>query len=520
MLYKNESPLKDPSEIREDADRWRHVTIQALKAMHMRMMASGVPRQMPSGSPTAYPRTHASPPAEDLHRPPPMLEHRPFSHDMPYGASSYHTKAIPVFRARADSNPPAQTASSPPASQRPQPPRQSSQGIEARDEPWGRDSRQQESHRPSAQHAPSPDSNPSSAATWGSEEVSDSLPDRPRGISLANATRSPHDVSLAVEPSNPPFLSHRSTTDSPRDSVATVRTNSSGNSIDIQPIQSESRRPSSLLERISSPRRHSSRQQGTIEHTVGEINSNASSRNDWHGFCRGTFEISEDHSNGLELVQRPFNLHSTKVYLQCKRCAFPGFQTGQNIKKKMPDTTVMVSARGIRYRWMFLAKSHVKSTESRRGVIDVAEQTKKNAYRCNFCYLEGTLPDKLGGIETLMNHIWQHHRRKDMSPRVLKRTGCIIGRVAESYEAFDINIPSFEQESSDEGFVREPGDVIFAGTADLAAQAIGLGVKSDNGSDSIPGVYVGVTELGPGRRGSPIELPGDQTYLTGRLNGE
>jgi len=45
-----------------------------------------------------------------------------------------------------------------------------------------------------------------------------------------------------------------------------------------------------------------------------------------------------------------------------------------------------------------------------------------------------------GGVQCLMNHLRQH-REFQPSGEVLYRVNCIVGRVAEVGEDFDINLP-------------------------------------------------------------------------------
>lgn len=45
-----------------------------------------------------------------------------------------------------------------------------------------------------------------------------------------------------------------------------------------------------------------------------------------------------------------------------------------------------------------------------------------------------------GGVESLMNHL-QQHREVQPTGEVLYRMNCILGRVAEVGEDFDINLP-------------------------------------------------------------------------------
>lgn len=159
--------------------------------------------------------------------------------------------------------------------------------------------------------------------------------------------------------------------------------------------------------------------------------------NGYWGFCKGAWATREDLKKGLSVQSRPEGLYNTISIWQCKHCLFQGDTFGGKGKKKnmTVDPNVHVSAVGIRYRWIFLAKSHVKKKS-------VATNTEKGecSYGCMFCCAEGRGTGIYGNVQTLMNHIFLEHA-KGITEDVKEKTRCVVGRTAGPQEQWDINIP-------------------------------------------------------------------------------
>lgn len=175
---------------------------------------------------------------------------------------------------------------------------------------------------------------------------------------------------------------------------------------------------------------------------------------------------------------------------QCKECRFkggvsvsPGNQNDRtaappglrNRKKKKGrkeeeepgiDNEVYTSAVGIRYRWIFLAKSHVRkkslsldspAQKPSSFYVGVQRQPPSAYYSsavsvppsnangtanfgCIFCSVEGRESGVYGNVETLMSHIFLEHAR-EMEEGARMEVRCVVGRVAEKGEEWDLNIP-------------------------------------------------------------------------------
>jgi hypothetical protein len=164
--------------------------------------------------------------------------------------------------------------------------------------------------------------------------------------------------------------------------------------------------------------------------------------NNYWGFCKGAWSTREDVKKGLALRTQPSGMYNTKEIWQCTSCTFKGttfsapHPTKKNKEITVVDPRIVISASQIRYKWIFLAKSHIK----KKAVDSHSEDTN---YGCVFCSLEDRVSSVYGGVETLMNHIALCHVA-DMSENVRRKARCVIGRVpGEGETEWDINIPIF-----------------------------------------------------------------------------
>ncbi|KAB8339314.1 hypothetical protein FH972_022247 [Carpinus fangiana] len=531
QLYDNSIPIPDPRKAREDAERWRFAAIQAMSELRMRTHQSGA-RSMPlSTSPPYPPSSYMQPPQHGYpqqHRPYHVSDSHPsYPFNVPTQPGYPHTPPQTIVQTQQ----PRPTPNAPPTvdTTLPGPPPTGSNVVpqvnspssrrssrDSRDMQWIGNTGSPDTNRLSPQPTGPADGTWTVAPAWSPLDPTQQVARQFTDLSLSSSPLNEKDKSLRPSPPKASSATQLPSSSHHRLSVATSHASSSGSSSkDLAPFDFEkTRRSSSFLGRFSgSKSRRTSTNMPTIERKGSDVyHALPSAKNDWHGFCRGSFEIAGDNSSGFAIVQRPYNLHSMQRFLQCKRCAFPGHHCGESTRQRAIDQTIMVSAKGIRFRWIFLAKSHMKSKQSASGEIKVSEHITHARYGCVFCYREGKLPDTLGGLETLMNHIWQYHRGQNMSQRDLQLTGCILGRYAGQGEPFDINIPAYEEvvDVPEEQAVN--GSVLIAGTVDLAVTGAGLGPSSVKEDET--GVETSIKELSEmGRRGSPVEMEGSQSYV-------
>lgn len=163
--------------------------------------------------------------------------------------------------------------------------------------------------------------------------------------------------------------------------------------------------------------------------------------NNYWGFCRGAWAVREGSKKGIKLKTLPSGVYNMKKVWECSTCTFQGdaftipHPTKKNDTQIVVDQRIHISMSGIRYRWIFLAKSHVR----KKPTDNINEECN---YCCLICSIEGTLSSVYGGVETLMNHIALTHIA-DMSKTTQEKAKCILGRTAGANEAFDINVPIF-----------------------------------------------------------------------------
>lgn len=160
-----------------------------------------------------------------------------------------------------------------------------------------------------------------------------------------------------------------------------------------------------------------------------------SAENNYGGFCEGAWRLQiGDPKGGMKRRQDVGPGASTYYFWKCvsKQCAFDGQMFGT---KKCPafDPKVRVAKSGIRFRWSFLAKSHI--TQSK--VIN-----SQYNYGCIFCCTGNEATPVFGRIDTLLEHLLSH-KGQSIPPQVLDRAGCVVDRLCTDDEDFDINVPPF-----------------------------------------------------------------------------
>lgn len=127
---------------------------------------------------------------------------------------------------------------------------------------------------------------------------------------------------------------------------------------------------------------------------------------------------------------KPEEYYDQSSFLKCKYCEFHSASYKRTLRSV--DPTVLTTPCGIRYRWIFLAKSHIKASK--------ASQAASPNYGCMICCAEGRGTMVFGNPETLMDHIHLEHGRQ-MSAEMQMRTKTIFNRWADEREDWDLNIP-------------------------------------------------------------------------------
>ncbi|KAK4999527.1 hypothetical protein LTR66_001452 [Elasticomyces elasticus] len=154
--------------------------------------------------------------------------------------------------------------------------------------------------------------------------------------------------------------------------------------------------------------------------------------NNYLGFCKGAWKLQNGDNKALsKRTEFSSGWGSAEVpYLACSssKCAFAGRLPPTKIDK------VWESSKGIRFRWRFLAKSHVPQLKA---------ENEQYAYSCQFCAFQGVETPVLFGTDTLLAHV-QSHRSQQLGEVILFQTKCIANRLATDQEDFDINLLPLE----------------------------------------------------------------------------
>jgi hypothetical protein len=167
-----------------------------------------------------------------------------------------------------------------------------------------------------------------------------------------------------------------------------------------------------------------------------------SKENNYWGFCKGAWTIREEWRKGLQISEVPTGMYSAKLVWRCKSCAFDGGVFGKKKPYEVDPHIFTALESGVRYKFIFLAKSHVK----RRPWKD-----ENTSFGCVVCVNEGRPSSIYGNVETLCNHLVVEHGKTRMSEDMQAKNRCIVGRVPEVGEDFDFNIPEILASVDEEG---------------------------------------------------------------------
>ena len=249
-----------------------------------------------------------------------------------------------------------------------------------------------------------------------------------------------------------------------------------------------------------------------------------SEQNDYAGFCKGAWKLQLGLKKAFTIRSRPekFKFTSLTLYWRCSKCNFEGgpvcnttttttesiptTNNNNNINRRRksstmyrlpfisssswpidPSTTISSSSSsltytfdmsihihqptGIKYRWTFLAKSHIPTkktntnnimTRKKNQISNTNTESNTNTttntnnynytYACIFCTAKNhtTPAPNFPNLNIFMNHLYNSHRYMHCDrlsypfPQIevlLDRARCVVGRVANDFEDFDVNIP-------------------------------------------------------------------------------
>lgn len=190
--------------------------------------------------------------------------------------------------------------------------------------------------------------------------------------------------------------------------------------------------------------------------------------NNYWGLCKGAWAIASAEPKALGIAHVPLGMHSFRRFIYCKACNFQGKHCSDSAKVPVPDRSVYTHpATGVRFRWAFLAKSHLKCKDDSLGN---GFTLFKQRYGCLFCIEAGRWPPTLEGVDALMYHILRFHTGEagstegaagnEVMPEWVKRKNLVVlGRMALPEETFDLNIPmGYEEKLKAETRAAEGGE--------------------------------------------------------------
>lgn len=208
---------------------------------------------------------------------------------------------------------------------------------------------------------------------------------------------------------------------------------------------------------------------------VMESQLNLPSESNLAGFCKGAVRQQlAARKKGFSLEHRK-GAKGLEYFFRCTKCNFegpaavstalPSGGRGAVKREKTFDMRVRASEGGIQYRWTFLAKSHVTNKSATSDASNSGD-----VFGCYFCCAEGvpkgwvdeTLSAQLAtlgtfgekkagnlnvmptfhGLQTFLAHL-ETHRMPGRTPGLIvaNEMNCIVGRVAQEHEDFDLNLP-------------------------------------------------------------------------------
>ena len=163
--------------------------------------------------------------------------------------------------------------------------------------------------------------------------------------------------------------------------------------------------------------------------------STTETQNPYGGFCLGAYKLQVGFPDeGFKLRNQSVALTGQSQYWACANphCVFdiPARKMG----KRWGFSTVVKIAFGVQYRWTFLAKSHIALPKSKN---------REFHFQCPFCVAQRQPAGPHRTLHAFMEHV-STHRGQEPDSSISDKIICIFGRVAETHEAFDINLAPYE----------------------------------------------------------------------------
>ncbi|KAK6443567.1 hypothetical protein LTR95_000394 [Oleoguttula sp. CCFEE 5521] len=156
--------------------------------------------------------------------------------------------------------------------------------------------------------------------------------------------------------------------------------------------------------------------------------------NEYLGYCKSAARLQNGDKKAFSKESEAVYAYSRSAYSQPQnqylKCASTKCCFRSHMRIDLIWDKVWVdSNKGLKFRWTFLAKSHV----SQKVVKE-----KQYVFQCLFCVYAGESTPVFHGTNIYLEHVAEH--RGPMGEVILYKAGCINDRIAEDNEAFDINL--------------------------------------------------------------------------------
>ncbi|KXG48558.1 uncharacterized protein PGRI_024280 [Penicillium griseofulvum] len=167
-----------------------------------------------------------------------------------------------------------------------------------------------------------------------------------------------------------------------------------------------------------------------------------SKSNNYLGFCKGAWKVHTGF-RGFRIYTEPgTGYYTQQSWLRCAHCAFeaPMVPNSSSRNPQFEGRVRTHQASGVRYRFGFLAKSHVHC--KRDAASHFAPNTPRGAFCCVFCCATAHGSTQVyGNLDTFMAHLAEQHWTIERGTlAVLPSIRRVVGRLAPDSEEFDVNI--------------------------------------------------------------------------------
>ncbi|KAJ5513834.1 hypothetical protein N7463_003386 [Penicillium fimorum] len=167
-----------------------------------------------------------------------------------------------------------------------------------------------------------------------------------------------------------------------------------------------------------------------------------SKSNNYLGFCKGAWKVHTGFRGFRVYTEPGSGYYTQQSWLRCAHCAFeaPMAPRSSTRNPQFEGSVRTHKASGVRYRFGFLAKSHVHC--KRDSASHFAPNTPRGAFCCVFCCAMAHGSTQVyGNLDTFMAHLAEQHWTVERGTlAVLPSMRRVVGRVAPDSEEFDVNI--------------------------------------------------------------------------------